>query len=289
MQSKYPYILAAEQFACRFTVIDPNVPPTSPEAVVWSWSPMNNWDIQDADLRAFGNPSEVKSVLNNTHLLATASGGACVLIDFKTNTVKHMLHADGNTHSAELLADGNIVTASSSGCYLRLFDLKNDPEGKTFREYYQRTAHGVVFDYRSEKLFSCGGDGMAAWEYDPEKVELKQVEDYNWNTPEHQFDGHDLSLDSSNGKLVVTGHSALWYFDTLSGKREMIAPLSDVKSASFAPELPPLLMIPDESWWSDRLLLLNTDKTHKDLLRMAHWRFYKARWLTGHVEFGKIN
>ena len=289
MQSTYPYIITAEQFACRFTVIDPNVPPTSPEAVVWSWSPMNNWDIQDAELRAFGNPSEVKSVLNNTHLLATASCGACVLIDFKTNTVKHMLHADGNPHSAELLDDGNIVTASSSGCYLRLFDLKNDPSGKTFRDYYQRTAHGVVFDRRTGKLFSCGGDGMAAWEYDPVNVQLKQIADYNWNTAEHHFDGHDLVIDNSTGRLAVTGYDALWYFDTVAEKREKLASLHNIKSVSFAPDLPVLMMIPNESWWSDRLLLLNNDGSYKELLHMAHWRFYKARYLTEKVDFGKIN
>ena len=65
--------------------------------------------------------------------------------------------------------------------------------------------------------------------------------------------------------------------DPDSGKAEQVFEIPDIKSISFAPGFPPLVVIPDESWWTSRLRLL-VDGEPRELLRIPHFRFYKARW-----------
>ncbi|MBE6372924.1 MAG: WD40 repeat domain-containing protein [Lentisphaerae bacterium] len=273
---RYPLIAAAEQFSSRILLLDPNRDPLSDQAIVWQWSPMHDWDMDRDTLRQYVNLSEVKPVSGGTRLLVTASGGACVMLDLRTGRLEYALAAGGNPHSAELLPDGNVVTASSKG-YLRLFDLKNDPSGKTFTDSYQESAHGVVLIPGQDRLFSSGKDGLILWQYDADRVRLIRQQEFQFNLPDLRFAGHDLVLHPVNGKLYLTGTSRMLEVDPDSGRAEQVFEIPKIKSISFAPGFPPLVIIPDESWWTSRLRLLE-DGTPRELLRIPHFRFYKARW-----------
>ena len=274
---KYPLIAAVEQFSSRVLILDPNLNPLLGNAIVWQWSPMHDWDLDAKTVRTFCNLSEVKPVFGGTRLLVTASGGACTLLDLQTKKAGPVLYAGGNPHSADLLPDGNIVTASSYG-YLRLFDLKKDPGGQIYRDYPQESAHGVVFSPSRKRLYSSGKDGLICWQYDPDQVVLIKKAEYQFNLPDARFGGHDLSLDPVSGKFIITGRPFTLRFDPDTGKTDAKIEIPHIKSAATTSGQPTLLMIPDERWWSTRLRLLHRDGTISDLLDIPHFRFYKARW-----------
>lgn len=283
--AKYPYIVAAEQFSTSFIVIDPNVDVLKNEAIVWRYAPIKDWDVPEDKLRTFSNPSEVKIVKDGTKLLLTCSGGACALIDLATGKYDWLVFPYGNPHSAELLPDGNVVTASSTGAYLRLYDLKKDIKGTVSKKYPLESAHGVVWDKKTELLYACGKHGIVSYKYDPEKVELTQVKEYNLDLPDLASGGHDLYLDPRDGKLLVTVTRGMVKVDQESGKFEVITPQRHIKSVSVAPGIGTLVMIPTESWWSDKLGILDEQGVIKDFIRMPHMRFYKARWIPDMEKF----
>ena len=279
-EKKYPYIIAAEQFSTRFVLIDPNVDPASGKSIVWMWSPLWSSESNGAMLRGFANPSDAKIVKNGTHLLTASSGGTCALIELKTGKLVHSLWAGGNTHSADILPDGNIVTASSSGRYLRLFDVKRDPSGKKYTQYAQASAHGVVYDDKTKMVYSCGLDGIIAWRYDADKALLIKEKDYPAPHPHSRyFGGHDLAMDPRDGRLLVTGTEEIYRFDQFTGEYTLAAPVRDVKSVSTLADMPDvmLMLIPTESWWSDSIRIQDKDGL-RTLLRMPYFRFYKVRW-----------
>ena len=277
---KYPYILATEQFSTSFLVLDPNVDISSPAAIVWRYNPAVDWDIENKHLRAFRNPSDAKIVQNGSKLLFTTSGGVCGLIDLTLKKLEWLVFANGNPHSAELLPDGNAVTASSIGSYLMLFDLKKDIKGSISKKYALKSAHGVVWDNKTQLLYACGRNGVVSYKYDPVKVELTPVREYNLDLPERIADAHDLIIDPVDGKLLVTVTRGLVKLDQITGAFEVITPRRRIKSVSVAPEIGTLIVLAEKGgWWSDTLRWVDKHGAITDFIRMPHMHFYKARWI----------
>ena len=278
---KYPYILATEQFTTSFMVLNPNVDILSPEAIVWRYNPAVDWDIENKHLRAFRNPSDAKIVQNGSKLLFTTSGGVCGLIDLTQKKLDWLVFANGNPHSAELLPDGNAVTVSSIGSYLMLFDLKKDIKGSISKKYILKSAHGVVWDNKNQLLYACGRNGVVSYKYDPEKVELTPVREYNLDLPERIADAHDLIIDPVDGKLLVTVTRGLLKLDQITGAFEVITPHRRIKSVSVVPEIGIMIVMAEKgTWWSDKLRRVDSRGAITDFIRMPHMHFYKARWIS---------
>ena len=105
------YIVMAEQSQQRVIIFDIVTAQT-----VWEWKPAPP-AVPAEHIAWFSNPSDVKPVLNNQYILMTASGGVVALLRIADKKLVFYAYAGGNTHSAELLPDGNIVAASSTGNY----------------------------------------------------------------------------------------------------------------------------------------------------------------------------
>ncbi|MFR6032496.1 MAG: DUF6528 family protein [Bacilli bacterium] len=99
----------------------------------------------------------------------------------------------GNMHSACLLPDGNIVTASSDGDHICLFDIKTValPRKREEKIYYLKFAHAVVWDKKRELLWAMGLDEIAAFKYaqEPEPILKKSI---HYSFRKAAYDGHDL-------------------------------------------------------------------------------------------------
>ena len=280
--SNYPWIIAAEQLSTRFLILDPNEDPLSKAAIKWAWTPRQTAKVELDHYYFYNNPSEVKLIDNGKKLMFSCSGGACGIIDIASGDLLTHVYPMGNPHSVEILPDGNLVTASSTGRTLTLFDLQSDPAGSIYKQYTFRSAHGVVYDEKTQHLFSCGSYGLAEWQYDADNVELIPVKEHIFArscSEEDLYRGHDLYVDPADGWLTLTGGTELCKFNCVTGERKTIVNIDSIKSASFTAGTPTLLLIPNESWWNDTLTLLNDDGTTQPLCRYPHFRFYKARWI----------
>ena len=171
-------IIACEQAKHRLLLLDAAAPWERDTAGAWAWSAADAADIAKDHQAWFKYPSEAKPVLGGTHVLATFSSNAVVLVRLRDHKTIFYANAGGNPHSATLLPDGNIATASSEGGYLTLFHVvPSDPphsEHVVSKRVPMRDAHGVHWDEARQRLWALGGDELKRFRYLPDSLDLNR-------------------------------------------------------------------------------------------------------------------
>ncbi|WP_229844733.1 DUF6528 family protein [Streptomyces cinnamoneus] len=255
--------------------------------VLWSWSADGREGL--ADLRtdaSWTNPSEVKSreLGGRRYLLVTASGGLAAVVGYPDRSVYWAADTGpGNAHSIELLPDGNVAVAASTGGYVRLYTASTGPRATGHVQVPLTGAHGVHWDPRTQLLWALGNRQLIAMEVggepeDPELTVVRQV-----TLPSRG--GHDLApVLGSRGRLWVATASAVYQYAT--SEREFVSyPLQarisgpGVKSVGDDPRTGQVLVARPEpgnpcTWCTATLYLYRPDGT-RTLLRGG---VYKARW-----------
>lgn len=248
---------------------------SQPESILWIWKPKDDPAIGAERAGAFGNPSDTKAVAGGTQILAVASGGGVALIDVATKRSVFTAYPGGNTHSADLLPDGTIITASSTGNALKVFTrIGTEPTPhKTFTLNFE-SAHGVVWDQIHGLVWGLGKDGVGAFRYNFDKEDPQLVLVQMFKLGPKTYWGHDLILLEKENKLLMTGAN-VQELDTMTGQVKLFNRKHSVKSISIHPKTgEQLVQIPNEKWWNDTLQLLNGERTWT----FPKARFYKARW-----------
>jgi hypothetical protein len=271
-------ILCCEQHSTRLLLLDENADWNSRRAVLWSWSPKECPDIQPAHRPWFGSLTDGKRVLGGTHVIVSASGGGIALVRIKDKRAVFYALAGGNTHSIEILPDGNLVSASSTGGYLRVFStdshVSRPPTNVKYAEVKLAAAHGVVWDYRLRRLWAIGGPVLARYRYNDNRQQPALAEEARFRLPNPG--GHDLFPVPGTRRLFLTA-GKVWTFDTETGTFETLSAVSqdEVKSISQrGPGGPIIVMAATESWWSDTIPFV--DGSRQKVMQGA--RFYKVRW-----------
>ena len=270
-------ILCSDQKTCDVFIMDANGDWSKPESILWHWNPKDDPNIPPERKRAFGNMSDSKCVSDGKQILVVASGGGMALIDVATKQSVFTAYPGGNTHSAELLPDGTVITASSTGATLKVFTRIGDEKTphKTFT-YKFPDGHGVVWDQIHGLVWAVGADVLVAFRYnfDVENPQLIPVQTFDLGKG---YSGHDLVLLKKENKLLLTGRNVL-EFDTMIGTIRKFSDKHYVKSISIHPETgEQLVQIPNEEWWNDTVMLLNGDRKWT-LPNKA--RIYKTRWFS---------
>src|SRR5690606_31449923 len=142
-------IILAEQLQQRAAIAD-----VKSEQIFWEWNPANS-KVKSEHVKWFNNVSEAKVVYNGKYILVTASSGGVALVRIADKKIMFYAYAgNGNTHSAELLPDGNIVAASSTGNYMTLFkvDTLNFPDNVYTKTIPIEFGHNVVWDHKNQVL-----------------------------------------------------------------------------------------------------------------------------------------
>ncbi|RAJ75596.1 hypothetical protein CLV59_109210 [Chitinophaga dinghuensis] len=265
-------IVIAEQSQHRIVIAD-----VHSGKVIWEWRPDRS-NVQSDHVKWFSNPSEAKVVYNRRYVLMTASGGGVALIRIADKKVVFYAYAGGNTHSAELLPDGNIVSASSTGNFLTVFrtDTTHFPDGVYTKQVPIEFGHNVVWDPGNNKLWSVGMSSIHAFRYNHNCAAPDLVTDTTIAMPGNE--GHDLVPVYGEKRLWLTNASNVYYFDV---NRKKLTPADrvlqdNIKSVSSGPAgFPTIVIRPKESWWTDEVL----DAGAKTVFQHKGWKIYKARWV----------
>lgn len=272
-------IVAAEQKSGRVLILNPVADWNRPESLVWSWGPGDSSEIAPEHRGWFGYVSDAKPVDGTKKLLTVASGGGVALVNLADKKVLFYALAGGNTHSAALLPDGNIVTASSTGNYLKLFVVPEelaDPEKIQSVEYPFTDAHGLVWDEPNKTLWALGGKELVGFVYKGTKENPALERIFTTELPPELTNGHDLCAIPDSRSLFVTGTDGIGLFDTNSRSLRFLTAVKDIKSISLDGVGHLIVQQPNEQWWSDSILSLN--KERKPIGTLDGARFYKARW-----------
>lgn len=121
----------------------------------------------------FRNLDEAKPVLGGAQIVVTASsGGGAALIDFKSAKAIAAIHIGDSPHSADMLADGKIVVASSNGDSVSLWDPGSN---EVIQKIDLLDAHGLEWDRSRQSLWALGGKQLARYDYNPESARLKST------------------------------------------------------------------------------------------------------------------
>lgn len=265
--------MACDQSANRFLLLDPAADWNDESKLIGSWSPAQAGSgVRSQDVTWFDAVTDAKRIAGGTQALFSASGGAVAWVRVADRRALFYANAGGNVHSVEMLPDSNLVSASSTGNYLTLFN--TGPGGGSVRVTFA-DAHGVVWDARRNRLWAIGGEALASFAYNGNRRSpgLTALESF----PLPTRGGHDLfPLPGADLLLLSTG-SGVYTFDPQGKRFQPFAPMSgigDVKSVSRRDSGGPILYVtPSESWWTDTVRFVGGNTKMR---RGA--RFYKARW-----------
>ena len=247
---------------------------------VWSWDPYTAC-VPSAHQDWFINPSEVKPVFNKRYILMTASGGAVALIRLSDHKLMFYANCGQNPHSAEILPDGNIVTAESKSGEINTF-VVDTVKVLGMNTIKLGNAHNVVWDRKKECIYAtatiqAGVTALFRMKYNGDRNNPQLTNQTRIYTFDKESGGHDLfPVYGEEDKLWLTAASAVYKFDisTDTPTCEKVYNIADIKSICNGPD-GILMLKPTEEWWAEGLV----NEKGEELFKMDGAKIYKGRWM----------
>ncbi|PYI57103.1 DUF6528 family protein [Paenibacillus flagellatus] len=189
-------VAGTDQASGRIVLLDPaDTDWNGADAVRWSWAPDRAGGFDDSLIAAWGVPTDAKirrcDAWGGLWLVATDSLGLAAVVPFPSADRKRWAaNVGGNPHSAELLPNGNVAVASSTGGRVRLYASSQGPEADAYAEFALPGAHGLVWDPRRDVLWALGDDDLVALAVEGSDAEPVMRESSRTALPTRG--GHDL-------------------------------------------------------------------------------------------------
>ncbi len=190
---------------------------------VWEWKTEHECLVNISGVKRRRHP-----VYGDVVMLCS-SGGYCAMVSYPEGKVLWHAISKGNCHSIELLPSGKVVTASSHGNVVRLFDSAGEVASAE-AEY----SHGVLYDPERNSLWVLERNRIC--ECDPETLEIKgNVCDFRAVLD----GGHDLApVYGDKNLLWLTGHNGIFLYNKSENSvyRAEDLPDRNVKGVGNTPE-----------------------------------------------------
>jgi hypothetical protein len=264
-------LILSEQSQHRIAIAD-----VSSQKIVWEWKAETS-NVKPQHTKWFTNISDAKLVYDGKYIIACASGGGVALIRIADGKTVFYAYAGGNTHSVEVLPDGNLVSASSTGNYLTVFhvDSLTGPEQVYRKNIPVAFGHNVVWDHKRQLLWSAAMNELIAYRYN-----------FNCSQPDLQLaevirlpgtEAHDLFPVYGTDSLWITNPTDVYQFDAKTKKVKRVdMPYKHVKSISSGPAgFPVAISYPKQQWWTNEIFDINGER----IFQQDDLKIYKARWL----------
>ncbi|WP_410646064.1 DUF6528 family protein [Amycolatopsis sp. cmx-4-54] len=284
-------IVITEQASKRILVLPADRASWQNRKVSWAWAPNSANGLADL-AGSWSNPSDAKLAERGgeKYLLTSASGGFAAVVPYPAGDRAYWAANVGgpaNPHSIELLPDGNVAVAASTGGWVRIYTASQGQRSTAYTEYRLVGAHGVVWDAGRNVLWALGTDVLVALKVGgtpgaPVLTEQRSV-------PVPTKGGHDLQpIPHRSDLLWVTTEAGVYQFSKTSGgftqryagAREIDRP--HVKSVSTNPRTGQVLTASVQeghlcTWCTDTVRLAFP---RAELALHGAW-IYKARWWIG--------
>jgi hypothetical protein len=159
-------VVLTEQASRRIIVLPADQEAWSAREYSWTWAPAAGNGLGDL-VAAWVSPDEAKLTqrAGQQYLMTTASGGFVGVVPYPQGTDAYWaadVGAANNPHSIELLPDGNVAVAASTGGWLRIYTASQGPRSTSYVEYPLVGGHGAVWDGRRQVLWALGTHDLVA-------------------------------------------------------------------------------------------------------------------------------
>lgn len=263
-------------------------------ALLWQWRPSEENGFLGAE--KYIGASDAKLRYNEFYggyvVVTCSTKGFVGIVDYETgeNLYSRPTSPENNTHAVELLPDGNMVAASTTGNTLTIYaSSQGDGEGY-YKQYTLKDAHGLLWDPQLEVLWALGVEYLRAYKVTGtlESPELEQVENYRLPSD----GGHDLyTVYGTDNAIWITTSNEVYQFNTQTKEFttnyaghsdfESCVSVKGVGNQPFSGTI--ITMIPNGamySWNSDTIDLYRPDQNgsyiHEEKVHNAN-AFYKVR------------
>jgi hypothetical protein len=275
-------MIICDQKNARIVKVDVN----NGNKVTWEWKATASYAMIRSGAQGwFSNLSEAKPVYSGKYMLVTASGGGVAIINVSSKKAIWYDYAGGNTHSAELLPNGNVVTASTTGSYLLIFTVDSyiNDESKQGGKVTFEDVHNVVWDKTNKLLWAAGKDKLKAFSYNNSCASPVLTLKKTYTMPEGN--AHELfPVHGSTTELWLSNSNHVYKFNVSTGVFTLIknsagANITAVKSISSGPSGYATIIDKangngGETWRTDVITDLNGTAVFKN----TSFGMYKARW-----------
>ncbi len=170
---------------------------------IWSCK-LEYYNIADTRLRKYGDREVVMAAYG-------ASSAKMISFDDKKEVLWSTGSTANNPHACELLPNGIIAVAASTGGEVRFFDAKGD--GSRFVAVKLGDAHGLLWDPQAKVLWAIGGSTLTAYEAEISdgKITVRERTDLRMTIP--TGGAHDLQpVYGNTDRMWITTNSALYVY-----------------------------------------------------------------------------
>jgi hypothetical protein len=237
----------------------------NPKAVVWSWRPAES----RIDPTGFGLPTEIKlrtvPVWGKGQWMAVSdSYGFMGLVSYPGKEKKWFVNAGrlSNVHGIEILPNGNVAAAASSGGWVRVYAASQGVTSSTYAQFDMPDAHNVLWDPQRQVLWAVGGKQLVQLKV--EGTDAAPTLRLVATTPLPTNGGHDLSpFYGDIDTLYVTTVKQVYLFHKSSNTFTLMQDTPNIKSINRQPatgqviETSPHASCSEDSWCTNIFDLLS--------------------------------
>lgn len=134
-------------------------------ATLPSWRPGQHNGFSEPTA-GWGRPSDVRvrrGPDGAPHMLVADSYGLAAVVGPDGGRMWSVdVGAASNPHAAELLPDGSVVVAASTGGWVRFYEIGEGRRGESFLQWDLVSAHGVLWDPQREVVWVLGNDVLCS-------------------------------------------------------------------------------------------------------------------------------
>ncbi|MER7171504.1 DUF6528 family protein [Streptomyces mesophilus] len=289
-----PPVMVTDQASKKILVLDSGRAVWSADDALWAFSPLGDGryaDLQPEISWIYPSEAKVRRHRGRTLLLTCASFGFAAAVEYPTGR-RYWGAGLGpgddllNPHSMEILPDGNVAVAGSTGAIVRLYAASQGARDVPYAEAGLKGAHGLHWDRALRVLWAIGDDELVTYKVggSPARPTLTQTSAVA--LPGVKPGGHDLfPVAGRRGRLWVTTNAAVFQYDI--GRGEFVQDFAGagrisrakVKAVGDDPRTGQVVStVPEagleETWWTTRVDFHLPDEARV----LTDGGIYKARW-----------